>query len=485
MENINKDEYSIRLQKLKKIIEAKIEPYPAKSTLNSTIAEASDKELGTGGIKVAGRLMTIRLIGKLIFANLADQSGKIQISLKHDEIGKDIFDQFVKFIDVGDYIGVEGELFKTHKGEITIAVKKFTLLTKSLRPLPEKWHGLKDQEIRYRQRYLDLIANPEVKKIFLKRAELIKNIRQYFDQRDFIEVETPVLEKIPGGADAEPFITHHNTLDVDFYLRISLELHLKRLVVGGLEKVYEIGKVFRNEGISTEHLQEFTLLEFYWAYASYLELMNLIEDFYTTIIKNTFGSLQVKYQNNILDFKAAWPKVDYREALKKETGIDVVKSSDKDIIKVLKAKHIETEKSASRGRLIDQLYKKTVRPKLVHPCFLINHPVAVSPLAKRQSQEPELTQRFQVLIAGSEVGNGFSELNDPLDQKARFEEQTKFRAAGDKEAQMMDEDFVCALEHGMPPTAGFGVGIDRLLMILTNQPSIRDVVLFPMMRPEK
>lgn len=326
--------------------------------------------------------------------------------------------------------------------------------------------------------------NKNVRDLFLKRTEFINNIREYLNKNNYLEVETPVLENIPGGADAEPFITHHNKLNIDFYLRISLELHLKRLVVGGFEKIYEIGKVFRNEGISTQHLQEFTELEFYWAYADYEELMKFIENFYTDIIQKTFGSLEVKYKDSILNFRAPWPRVDYREIVLKESGVDIDKyPAKKDMQKIVKEKGIKVDLKAGRGKLLDQLYKKLVRPKLIQPSFLINHPLDISPLAKKKIENETKTQRFQVLIAGMEIGNGFSELNDPIDQKERFILQDKLRKEGDAEAQMMDEDFVQALEYGMPPTAGFGVGIDRFFMVLTNQESIRDVVFFPMMRP--
>ncbi len=477
------DEYQTRLAKLTKIKEQGIDPYPASFKCSHEIAAAAQLKLGAKNIKVAGRLLTVRVMGKLTFANLQDGTGKIQLAFQHDDVGKNQYNFFTKLIDSGDFIGVSGELFKTHKGERTIKVKEYKLLAKALRGLPEKWHGLKDEETRYRKRYLDLISNPAVREVFLKRTQFIKAMREYLDNKGFLEVETPVLELIPGGAEAEPFMTHHNTLDIDLYLRISLELHLKRLVVGGFDKVYEIGKVFRNEGMSTQHLQEFTLLEFYLGYADYEALMKFVQDFYTTIIKQTFGSLKIEYQGGVIDFKTPWARVDYVEILKKLARVDVTKATAAQLREALEKYNVKVEKSAGRGRLIDQLYKKVVRPTLVQPTFLINHPVEVSPLAKRQTDNLLVAQRMQVLVAGAEVGNGFSELNDPVDQRERFLEQMKLRQAGDKEAQMMDEDFLEALEHGLPPTAGFGVGIDRLLLILTNQESIRDVVLFPTMRP--
>ena len=478
-----------RLDKLNKIKKAGIDPYPAKCERTHIIKQVLDnfdkffkaeKEL-----VLAGRIRMIRAHGGLTFANIEDQSGQIQLFFKRDEIGKEKYET-LKNLDVGDFIEVRGILFTTKRGERTLNINECKILTKSLLPLPEKWHGLQDEEIRYRKRYLDLVMNKDIKNLFIKRTEFINNIREYLNGNNYLEVETPVLEKIPGGADAEPFITHHNKLDIDLYLRISLELHLKRLMVGGFEKIYEIGKVFRNEGISTQHLQEFTMLEFYWAYADYEKLMNFTEDFYMTIIKKTFGTLEIEHQKQILNFKAPWPRIDFREIVLQESGVDIDKyPTKKDMREVLKEKGIKVDLKAGRGRLIDQLYKKLVRPKLIQPSFLINHPLDISPLAKKKDNDQTKTQRFQVLIAGAEVGNAFSELNDSIDQRERFEMQDKLRAEGDEEAQMMDEDFVEALEYGMPPTAGFGVGIDRLFMILTNQENIRDTVFFPMMRQPK
>ncbi|MEA1936643.1 MAG: lysine--tRNA ligase [Patescibacteria group bacterium] len=475
-----------RLDKLNKIKEAGINPYPAKCERTHTVKQTLDnfdeffrleKE-----IVLAGRIRMIRAHGGLTFTNIEDQSGQIQLFFRRDEIGKEEY-AMLKNLDVGDFMEVKGILFVTKKGEQTLNIKEYKILTKSLLPLPEKWHGLQDEEIRYRKRYLDLIMNKEVKNLFIKRAEFINNIRKYLNNENYLEVETPVLENIPGGADAEPFITHHNKLDTDLYLRISLELHLKRLIVGGFEKIYEIGKVFRNEGISTEHLQEFTMLEFYWAYADYEELMKFTENFYATIIKKTFGTLEIKQGDNVLNFKPPWTRIDFREIILEKSGVDIDKYLTKEEMQnVLREKKIKVDEIAGRGRLIDQLYKKLVRPQLIQPSFLMNHPLDISPLAKKKEDNKNKVQRFQVLIAGSEVGNAFSELNDPLDQKERFATQDKLRLAGDKEAQMTDDSFIEALECGMPPTAGFGVGIDRLFMILANQENIRDTVFFPMMR---
>jgi lysyl-tRNA synthetase class 2 len=477
-----------RLDKLNSIIKAGIDPYPAKSRRTHTIKESLEKfdklSESKREIFLTGRIRTIRAHGGLTFMNLEDQSGQIQLFFKRDEIDKEKY-AMIKNLDIGDFIEVKGLLFVTKKGEKTLNVGNYIILTKSLLPLPEKWHGLKDEEIKYRKRYLDLIINKETRNLFVQKTKFINNIREYLNSNGYMEVETPVLEDIPGGADAEPFMTHHNSLNIDLYLRISLELHLKRLIVGGFEKIYEIGKVFRNEGMSTQHLQEFTMLELYWAYADYEDLMGFIESFYTSIIQKTFGTLKIKYQDNVLNFKTPWPRIDYREIILKEAKVDIDKYPTKmDMQKALKEKGIKVDPRAGRGKLIDQLYKKLVRPKLVQPSFLIDHPLDLSPLAKKREDNKTKTQRFQVLVAGAEVGNGFSELNDPIDQRERFEIQMKLREGGDTEAQMMDNDFVEALEYGMPPTAGFGVGIDRLFMVLANQKSIRDVVFFPIMKPK-
>jgi len=476
-----------RIEKLNKLKQAGIDPYPAKSSRTHFVKDvllAFDKlSEESKEIILSGRIRSIRGHGGVIFMNVEDESGKFQLFFKKDIIG-DEQHALIKLLDIGDFIEATGKLFLTKKEEKTLEVSEWKILTKSIRPIPEEWFGLKDEETRYRRRYVDLLVNEDVKKLFVKRAEFVNNIREFFNKSGYMEVETPVLEDIPGGADACPFITHHNTLDIDLYLRISLELHLKRLIVGGFEKVYEIGKTFRNEGMSPQHLQEFTMLEFYWAYADYNDLMKFVEKFYTDIIEKTFGTLEIKYKEHVLNFKAPWQKVDFREIVLKESGIDIDEYQTKeDMQKVLKEKKIDFDSSDGRGRLIDHLYKKLVRSKIIQPTFLINHPIDISPLAKKMPDDESKTQRFQVLIAGAELGNAFSELNDPIDQAERFSNQAKLREAGDSEAQMFDHDFVEALEYGMPPTAGFGVGIDRLFMILTNQESIRDVVFFPLMKP--
>ncbi len=483
-EKTTNDEYAVRLQKRQQLRADGIDPYPATWHVSHTLAQALQLSDGSKDLRLAGRLASIRRMGKLSFAHLRDTSAQLQVAVRSGELPVQQRELWDNRIDVGDFVGVVGSLFHTKTGELTLQVRELTLLSKTLRPLPEKWHGLKDLELRLRKRYLDLIANPDIRELFLKRAKLIAEFRRYLDSHGFVEVETPVLELIPGGADAKPFVTHHDTLDLDLYLRISLELHLKRLVVGGFDRVYEIGKVFRNEGMSPQHLQEFTLLEFYAAYHDAESLMELVEDLYATVIRSTFGALQVPWETTTLNFQPPWPRLDYRSAIQTSAGVDILTASEDELRSVLRKLRADDASGLGRGRLIDLLFKKAVRPTLIQPMFVVNHPVIISPLAKRRGDQPELTERFQVLAAGSEIGNAFSELNDPVDQRERFRQQAALRAAGDDEAQMMDEDFVEALEHGMPPTAGFGVGIDRLLMLLTNSSSIREVVLFPTMRPE-
>lgn len=488
-ENLH-DERQVRIQKLSSLRTKGIDPYPARIDRTATVGEAlqsfdawSEK---AQPVTLAGRIRLLRRHGGLSFARIEDESGMIQLMLSKQALGVDAYEQ-LKDVDVADFISASGTLIVSKTGEKTLEAATWTMISKALLPLPEKFHGLKNEEERYRHRYVDLIVNPDVKEFFRLRSRFIASMREFLTREGFMEVETPVLEHIPGGAEAEPFVTHHNTLDIDLYLRISLELHLKRLIVGGYDKVFEIGKVFRNEGMSTQHLQEFTEMECYWAYADNEKLMKLVQSLYQEMIQKTFGTLDINYQDTVLHFGGEWPRVDYFDLLREHAGIDLdtIQTADQ-LRKAITEKNIplKMDPKAGLGRLIDQLYKKTVRPKLIQPCFLINHPVAVSPLAKRHATQPNKVERHQVLIVGAELGNGFSELNDPLDQRARFEEQMSLREAGDKEAQMIDYDFLQALEHGMPPTAGFGVGIDRLLTVLANQPSIRDTVFFPTMRPE-
>lgn len=480
--------YQDRLKKLQGLRAAGIDPYPAKSQRTHTVGEALENFSALAKkekpVVLTGRIRAIRAHGGIVFGNLEDSSGKIQFMLREEDTGGEKYQAFQKFLDIGDFLEISGSLTETKRGERTIVATGFAVLAKSLRALPEKWHGLTDTETRLRLRYLDMIMNPETRTLFQKKAQFWKALREYLEKRGFLEVDTPALEDVPGGADAAPFVTHHNALDRDFYLRISLELPLKKIIIGGLEKVYEIGKVFRNEGISTEHLQDYLECEFYWAYADYEELMTFVEGLYKHIVKETTGSWVTEFADEKLDWVKKWPRVDYFEVVEKETGVKLQDyDTDEKIKDLAKKLGLTIPREWGRGRVIDYIFKKKVRPKLLQPCFLINHPIDVSPLAKRNPKLPGRVERVQVLAAGTELGNGWSELNDPLDQKKRFEEQMKLRAQGDEEAQMMDESFVEALEYGMPPTAGFGLS-ERLFSVIMNK-SARETVIFPPMREEK
>lgn len=470
-----------RLDKLEKIKKLKIDPYPAKSDKKQTVADclkSQEKEVTT-----AGRIMAIRGHGGSSFMDLVDESAKIQVFFSKSQLSV-VSGQLLELLDIGDFIQVLGKVEKTQAGETTIFAADFKLLTKSIRPIPPSFYGLKDVETRLRKRYLDLIANPEVKEIFTKKAKFWSQVRNFLTDNGFIEVETPALEAVPGGADATPFVTHHNALNQDFYLRISLELYQKRLLVGGFEKTFEIGKIFRNEGIDQEHLQDYLQMEFYWAYADYEQLMDFVEKYYRYIVEQTFGATTTAFGKNKLDWGKTWPKVDYTDVFKTETGMDLNKNPKlDDLFKLAEKVGAKPTKKLAEGRLIDLIYKKTVRPKIIQPSLLINHPLAVSPLAKRDDDNKNIVQRIQVLAAGTEVGNGWSELNDPQDQEERFKEQQEMRKAGDTEAQMYDKDFVEALEYGMPPAAGFGLS-QRLFAILVDKP-IRETVFFPTVRKDK
>ncbi len=468
-----------KINKLTSIRELGIDPYPAKFDKLHSCTQA--KTMEGEKVVIAGRLRSLRGHGGSLFADLTDQNGKIQLFFSRDLVGGEKFD-LLKLLDLGDFIGVTGEVFKTQAGEITVKVADFTLLTKSIMPLPEKFHGLADMETRLRQRYLDLMVNPEIREMFLKKSKFWAAVRKFLTDKDFTEVETPVLESVPGGADATPFITHHNALDTDFYLRISLELHLKRLLVGGFERVFEIGRVFRNEGIDAEHLQDYTLMEFYWAYADYNDLMVMIEQMYKYLVEQTTGGLKTTYRGLEIDWSGDWPKFDYCELFEKHTGLDPTKASVEELFTKAQELKLKPEENLGKARLMDLIYKNTVRPTLIQPCFLINSPVEISPLAKRNTSNPKITQRMHPMAGGTELGNGFSELNDALDQRERFIEQQSLREAGDDEAQMFDEDFVTALEYGMPPTAGFGMS-ERFFAFLMDKP-IRECIFFPPMRKE-
>ena len=434
---------------------------------------------------IAGRLMAVRSFGKATFAHIQDGSDRIQIFLQQKELGADKY-KFFKKLDIGDIIGVIGKPFLTKTGELTLNVSDFELVTKSLRPLPEKFHGLKDVEARYRQRYVDLIVNPKVREIFRTRTKILKLIRQYLDERGFMEVETPMMQVIPGGATAKPFETYHNALGMKLYLRIAPELYLKRLLVGGFERVYEINRNFRNEGISTQHNPEFTMLEFYMAYADYNDLFKITEDMFSYLAQEILGSQKVNYQGNEIDLTPPWNKLSFYESLEKIGGLSKDQYQDIEKAKNLVRELGENVKEyESLGKIQTKLFDLLVEPKLIQPHFIYHYPTEVSPLSRRNDKDPSITDRFELFIAGREMANAFSELNDPRDQKKRFEEQVKEKAKGEEEAHFMDHDYVRALEYGMPPAAGEGIGIDRLVMLFTDSPSIREVILFPLLKPEK
>jgi lysyl-tRNA synthetase class 2 len=479
----------VRLEKLNELKEKGINPFGQKfePTYHAReILEQAEKLIETGQeVVVAGRLMSKRGHGKAGFANLQDVSGQVQIYSRLNDVGEEAHDLFKK-ADIGDILGVKGTVFVTQKGETTIAVKELTLLTKSLRPLPEKFHGLKDVELRYRQRYVDLIMNPDVKNTFILRSKIIKAMREYLDKKGFLEVETPTLHAIAGGAAARPFITHHNALDIDLYMRIALELHLKRLIVGGLERVYEIGRVFRNEGISTKHNPEFTMMELYQAYADYHDMMSLTEEMIAYIAEKCLGTTKITYEDTEIDLTPPWTRITMVDAVKKYAGVDFKEiKTDEEAREVARKLNISVSNDATKGSILNEIFEETVEPHLVQPTFILDYPIEVSPLAKRKEEDPNFTYRFEAFIVCRETANAFSELNDPIDQKERFLKQVEQREKGDDEAHMMDEDFVRALEYGMPPTGGLGIGIDRLIMLLTNSPSIRDVILFPTLRPRE
>lgn len=475
-----------KIEKIEKLKKAGVDPYPSSSGRNISVAETIDnfdkfseekKEL-----TLAGRVMARREHGGSIFFDLRDQAGKIQGFIKEDIVGKDSFTQFLELVDIGDFIEIRGILFKTKKEEKTLEVKGFKILSKALLPLPEKWHGLQDIEERLRKRYLDLIMNPVERELFVKKAKFWQATRSFLLKEGGLEVETPVLEQIPGGADAEPFSTHLNALDIDLYLRISPELSLKKLIVAGYEKVFEIGRIFRNEGIDREHLQDYTQMEMYWAYTDYHQLMDIVEELIKETIRATIGDLTHESSGQKIDWGSEWKKYDYYKEFEKYTDLDLAKVSEKDLKKYAEQENIEIDKHIGRGRLIDVIFKKKVRLNLIEPGFLLLPPVDIEPLAKRWPEDNNRVERFQVIAGGAELGKGFSELNDPLDQRQRFEEQKKLREAGDKEAQRFDEDFVEALEYGMPPTAGFAYS-ERLFSFITDK-AVRETVFFPLMRPK-
>ena len=480
------EQVAVRMDKMHKLEEKGILPFGHAYKVTHHNKEVHDKvkELEEKGaeVRVAGRLTAIRGHGKTAFMDLLDKSGKIQLYVRKDELGEDNY-SVVKLLDIGDIVGVEGEVFTTHMGEPSIRVKKLEFLSKALKPLPEKWHGLKDKEIRYRQRYVDLIVNPEVRDTFVKRTEIIKSIRNILDNEGYLEVETPVLNTISGGATARPFVTHHNALDIDLYLRIATELNLKRLIVGGLERVYEIGRIFRNEGMDIKHNPEFTTVELYQAYADYHEIMDLVEEMYIYVTQKVCGTLKIQYQGKEINMEGPWTRMTMAESVKKYSGIDYYAwENDEQARKECEARGVHIEPNAVKGECLEACFDEFVEKNLIQPTFITDYPVAISPLAKRKKDEPDMTERFEFFANCSELGNAFSELNDPIDQRKRFESQAAAKRAQGLHADV-DEDYICALEYGMPPTGGLGFGVDRLVMLLTDSASIRDVLLFPTMKP--
>ncbi len=480
------DQMLVRREKLAQYEEDNIYPFGQRFVVQHKALQIKDEFRDFDGqpVVIAGRLMTIRSHGKTAFANLRDLSGDIQVYFRKDVMGEEAY-KYVKMLDMGDIVGIEGHVFKTQKGEITVKVNKLTLLSKSLRPLPEKWHGLKDTELRYRQRYVDLIVNPSVRDTFVKRTKIVAKIREYLNSKQFMEVETPMMHAIPGGAAARPFITHHNALDIDIYMRISPELYLKRLIVGGLERVYEINRSFRNEGVSIRHNPEFTMMESYQAYGNFEDAIALTEGVVSYCAQEVLGTTKINYQGMDIDLTPPWNRITMQEGIKQYTGEDF------DAIETLSEAraiadrlNVEYGEADGIGKIMNLCFEEYVEENLMQPTVVYGHPVEISPLAKQNREKPLTTERFEIFIYGRELANGYSELNDPIDQKQRFENQLKEREAGDDEAHRMDEDFVTALEYGLPPTAGLGIGIDRLVMFLTDSASIRDVLLFPLMKPE-
>jgi lysyl-tRNA synthetase class 2 len=486
-----------RFEELDELKEKGFECYPYHYDVNAYSEEIKSEydSYESKTVAVAGRIMAIRRMGKASFTHIQDKEGRIQIYLRKDEIGES-YNAF-KLLDIGDIIGVEGFVFKTKTGEISVHAKSLTVLSKSIRPIPiakevvdedgnkKIYDQFADKELRYRQRYVDLIVNPEIRKVFKKRAQIITSIRKFLDDNSFTEVETPVLQPLYGGAAARPFITHHNTLDMKLYLRIADELYLKRLIVGGFDRVYEISKDFRNEGIDKTHNPEFTMLEIYVAYKDYNWMMDFVEEMVIDTCNNVFSTTRFTVHDEEIDFKGPWRRISMVDEIRKITGVDVSNASKKEISSELSKRGYEPEGAESKGKLIDQLFELTVQPSLIQPTFVTDYPIELSPLAKKHRNKEGVVERFEGFVMGREICNAFSELNDPVDQRARFESQARLREEGDEEAHQVDEDFLRAIEFGMPPTAGMGIGIDRLVMLLTNQPSIRDVIFFPHMRPEK
>ena len=477
----------VRMDKLKELQEAGKDPFEItkydRTELSMQIKNNYEQYEGKE-VSVAGRIMAKRIMGKASFCTIQDSEGRIQSYVSVNDLGEESYKAFKTF-DIGDIIGLKGFVFKTKTEEISIHAKEVVLLSKSLRDLPEKFHGLKDVDLRYRQRYVDLIVNPEVKEAFLLRSKILKAIKEYLDEAGYLEVDTPILNTIAGGATARPFITHHNTLDLDMYLRIANELYLKRLIVGGFDKVYEMGRMFRNEGMDIKHNPEYTGMELYASYQDYNDMMDLTEDMIRTVSNKVLGTAKINYQGQDIDLESSWARITMIDSIKNVTGVDFnTINSDEEAIAIAKEKGVEVDESKqTRGYIINAFFEEFVEETLIQPTFIYDYPVDVSPLTKRKPSDKRLVERFEVFIGGREYGNAYSELNDPIDQKGRFLDQLKQREAGDEEANMMDDDFITALEYGMPPTGGLGIGIDRLVMLLTDSASIRDVILFPTMKP--
>lgn len=488
------DQMQVRREKLQNMMDTGIDPFGGKFerthdavSITKEYDHLSKEELSENKVPVtiAGRMMTKRGKGKAGFAHLQDLSGQLQIYVRKDAVGEEQYDLFTR-ADIGDILGIQGVIFKTKVGELSVKAETLQFLSKSLRPLPDKYHGLKDVEQRYRQRYLDLIVNPEVRDTFVMRSQILRSMRRYLDDRGYLEVETPMMHSIPGGATARPFVTHHNALDMTLYMRIAIELHLKRLIVGGMEKVYEIGRVFRNEGISTRHNPEFTMIELYEAYADYKDVMSLTENLVAHIAKDVLGTEKVTYNETEINLKPEWARIHMVDAVKEHTGVDFWQQmTDEEARALAKEHHVPVKDTMKFGHVVNEFFEMFVEEKLIQPTFIYGHPLDISPLAKKNPEDPRFTDRFELFIVGREHANAFTELNDPIDQRERFEAQLEEREQGDEEAHMMDDDFLESLEYGMPPTGGLGIGIDRLVMLLTNSQSIRDVLLFPQMRPRE
>lgn len=480
------EQNKIRREKLAQLQEEGKDPFQIVKfdvTKHSDEVKAEFETLENQDVAIAGRLMSKRIMGKASFCNIQDRNGTIQSYVSRNDIGDESYADFKKF-DIGDIVGIKGFVFKTRTGEISVHAKEVVLLAKSLQVLPEKFHGLRDQELRYRQRYMDLIVNPEVKDTFMKRSAIIREVRNFLDARGYLEVETPVLQTIAGGAAARPFITHHNALDIDMYMRIALELPLKRLIVGGFERVYEIGRVFRNEGVSIRHNPEFTLIEIYQAFTDYHGMMDLTEDLFRTVAQNVLGKTEIQYGGYDIDLGKDFARMTMVDAVKQYAGVDFDAIATTEEAKAIAKEHnVDFEDRHAKGDILNFFFEEYVEKNLIQPTFIMDYPVEISPLTKRKPDKPDYTERFELFIVGREYGNAYSELNDPIDQRKRFEHQEAMRAAGDDEANMIDEDFMTALEYGMPPTGGLGIGIDRLVMLLTESVSIRDVILFPTMKP--